>query len=112
MSHVASIDRRVSTPLGLEVAFRLILERDEAPHAAARNADRAFGAATRIDDVLRSTGNETAISEILASAADAMFGKWEGRPAHEEPSHAAHAAYYVGFALCWMVMQQINGAIR
>ena len=98
-------------PAGLVQAFQLLRESDTTPAYALQKAAEVFPVAQRILRELQSDADQRAVDEILNSATDAMFPDWNA-PAHTEPELAQTAAYYIGFAVCWLLLSQMQVAPR
>lgn len=105
--HRASTNNQA--PAGLVAAFRMIYVDGATSAFADMTADRYYPYARRAIDHLNGRTGEDMESELLL-AAEQVAGA--DRSLAEDPSIVADAAFHVGFAVCWLLMTQVNGGGR
>ena len=97
-------------PAGLKLAFSLIRESDHTPLFASLTAEEVYPVAQQVIEELQGEANPMAINEIMYRATEQMF-EWE-TASREVPDFVQTAAYYIGFAVCWLQMNDIQGGAR
>ena len=100
-------------PTGLVAAFTMVRQTDERAIAAVRHAQASYPHARRIIDSLHDvTGDKGSqygdISDTLLQATDDLFSPLD-EPSRNDPSMASQAGFYVGFAVCWLLLTAVNG---
>lgn len=97
-------------PIGLVAAFTMIRDDEETLMAPLTHALGAYPQAQRVIARLHGDSDDET-HEIFADAADAVF-PGSNPPASDEPFMVEEAAFYVGFATCWLLMTAVNGGGR
>lgn len=108
--------RREVVPIGLAHAFKLIGMDSQTPQAAESFASETYHHALTIIEHLHgrhTDNNGLAIERELLEAARTILptDRAEGDSA-TNPALTAEAGFNVGFAVCWLMMAQINGGAR
>lgn len=99
-----------SAPLGLALALSMIRERGETPTSSQKMAERAYPLASEVVTATFNAADERVIMDVLRDAPLALYPGLEGEPL--SPDSHAEAGFYVGFCVCWLLMQQFNGGAR
>src|SRR5262245_35871708 len=100
-------ESKAGTPAGLVHAFRLIREDDHTKHFAGSTANEVLPFAEQILRCLQGEGSSDRVKAILDAGADEMY-EWDTCDPHDVPDMAQTSAYYIGFAVCWLLMREIN----
>jgi hypothetical protein len=95
-------------PRGLSALLRAI-SIDGPATTAAKDAEAVYPHARRVLDVLESNTDGLAMQGELDRAACALYGSGAEDP-HLEPRLAAATGFQVGVAVCWLLMQALNGS--
>jgi hypothetical protein len=113
--------RAVDVPIGLSAAFKMIAFDGEMPCGADVLCEDAYPHAVRIIDLLHGRtadseiNNDMAIERELQEATRRIYPP-VSKAAEDDPAESAglasFASFRVGFAVCWLLMTQVNGGVR
>jgi hypothetical protein len=95
-------------PAGLRAAFAMMAL--DGVNRSAETATATYPHARRIVSAALTNGDEGAVVDELEAAAAAMFPNLEN--GDTPVSAAQEAAFNVGFAVCWLLLQAVNGKDR
>jgi hypothetical protein len=106
--------RRASkeAPLGLALAFKWLLEDDLKSSAAKTYADKIYPHALALIEAVQHDDSYAGVDDVLEEATKAKYSGCLDDDG--EIAHVFHgrAGLYVGFAACWLMMQNVHGGAR
>lgn len=106
-----------AVPPGLVAAFTLIRMDDDNMHNPPHAARHAYPYARKVINVLRGqfdedTNQDLLIEETLSEAAQRRYDDMSPDEVAESGALRGEVAFEVGFAVCWLLMTEMNGGAR
>jgi hypothetical protein len=107
--HTPSKTQTQAAPAGLRAAFLTLTLDNVKPTWATTAANASYPHASNIVQTLLTGGDEPAVVEELDASVHSLFPNLD-----EEPTTATaqEAAFYVGVAVCWLLLTSITGGNR